>query len=60
MVGVPEESVGSVAGAGAVQRIPGGAAAALRPVDSQLLSQATTGVADAPEPGDGFGAALGR
>ena len=59
VIGVPDESVGTVRGAGVVQRIPG-ASSGLATAGNELWSQASSGVADTPETGDGFGAALGR
>ncbi|HEX8105820.1 MAG TPA: S8 family serine peptidase [Solirubrobacteraceae bacterium] len=59
VIGVPDESVGSVKGAGIVQRVPGSSSGP-RASDSQILSQSTTDVTDTAETGDAFGTALGR
>ena len=59
VVGVPDESVGAVAGAGIVHVIRGTAVGATA-TDGQLWSQNTPGIADSAEVGgDGFGGALG-
>jgi hypothetical protein len=59
-VGVPMEAVGTVSGAGAVSVLYGSAAGlqAASP-DDQFWNQDTTGVLDAAESGDTFGASLG-
>jgi hypothetical protein len=63
-VGVPGESVGSAAGAGAVNVLHG-SPTGLRVAGARFLSQATAGVPDSPEsdpnpigPGDNFGQAV--
>jgi disulfide bond formation protein DsbB len=56
-VGVPGEGVGEVSNAGAVHVLYG-SAAGLSAIDNQLWHQGSTGMADAPEGGDGFGIAL--
>ncbi|HEX8104125.1 MAG TPA: FG-GAP-like repeat-containing protein, partial [Solirubrobacteraceae bacterium] len=58
-VAVPGESVGTVRGAGAVN-VLAGAAGGVTAGAGALWSQASAGVPDAPEAGDGFGAGLGR
>ena len=58
VVGVPDESVGAIAGAG-VAHVITGAAAGLTGTGSQLWSQNSAGIADSAETGDGFGASLG-
>ena len=57
-IGTPGESVGTVAGAGAVNVIYGGAGG-LASAGNQLWTQISTGVPDVPEADDHFGAALG-
>ncbi len=56
-VAEPQESVGSVTLAGAVS-VFFGSATGIAVTGNQLWSQATAGVLDTPETGDGFGAAL--
>jgi hypothetical protein len=56
-VGVPGESVGSVAGAGAVNVIYG-SATGLDATDDQLWTQDSTDVLDSAESGDAFGFAV--
>jgi disulfide bond formation protein DsbB len=56
-VGVVEESVGTVGGAGAVNVIYGGPTG-LAAAGNQLWHQDVPGIADAAEPGDNFGWAL--
>ena len=58
VVGVPDESVGAVAGAGVVHVLPG-TATGVTGTGSQLWSQNSPGIADSVEVGDSFGAALG-
>ena len=57
VVGVPAEDIGEVIDAGAVHVIRG-AAGGLTATNQQFWSQDTTGIGDAAEFGDGFGAAL--
>ena len=57
VVGVPDEDVGPNANAGVVQVLPG-AAGGLTATGSQYWQQNSAGIADAVEPGDGFGASL--
>jgi hypothetical protein len=58
-IGVPEEGVGSIAGAGAVNVIYGSASglSATSKAD-QFWSQSSGGINDNPEQGDGFGSSL--
>ena len=56
-VGVPDEDVGSVVDAGAVQALYG-AAGGVSSAGNHLWSQSSAGIADAAETGDHFGAAL--
>ena len=56
-VGVPDESVGAVAGAGVVHVIPGGATG-LTSTGSQYWNQNSGGISDSVETGDAFGASL--
>ena len=58
VVGVPDESVGAVAGAGVVHVLPG-TATGVTGTGSQLWSQNSPGIHDSVEVGDSFGAALG-
>ena len=58
VVGVPDEDVGPNTDAGVVQILPG-AAAGVTAAGSQYWHQNVAGIADAVEPGDGFGGALG-
>lgn len=53
-IGVPGQTIGALAGAGAVVIVYGGSASRLL----QTWSQDSAGVVDAAESGDGFGAAL--
>ena len=55
---MPDESVGTDAGAGVVHVLPG-AAAGLTAAGSQYWHQNSPGSPTAVEPGDGFGGALG-
>ena len=57
VVGVADESVGAIGGAGVVHVLPG-AAAGVTAAGSQLWSQNSAGIADVVEAGDGFGASL--
>jgi hypothetical protein len=59
-VGVPNESVGAIAGAGAVNVIYGTASGldALLPIKNQLWHQNRSGIEDVAEASDSFGAAL--
>jgi hypothetical protein len=54
VVGIPGENIGAAENAGMVQTIPG-AAAGPTGTGSRTFSQATAGIADAPETGDQFG-----
>ena len=56
-VGAPGESLGAVAGAGAVHVLYGGAGG-LTATGSQLWSQDSVGIVDSAEAGDGFGSTL--
>jgi hypothetical protein len=56
-IGAPGEGVGAVSGAGAVNVIYG-SGSGLSPTGNQLWQQDSTGIADAAESGDSFGAAL--
>jgi hypothetical protein len=58
VVGVPHESVGAIAGAGAIHVIRG-AAGGLTATTSQLWTQNSTGIADNAETDDAFGSSLG-
>ena len=58
VVGVPNEDVGPSADAGVVQILPGSAAGSTA-TGSGYWHQNVAGIADAVEPGDGFGGALG-
>lgn len=58
VVGAPGESVGAVAGAGAVHVLRG-SAVGLTATSSQQWTQDSAGIADSAETGDGFGSALG-
>jgi hypothetical protein len=57
-VGVPGESVGAVAEAGAVNVLFSTSGTGLGGTGSQLITQDTEGVGSSAEPGDHFGAAL--
>jgi len=57
LIGVPNESVGSVANAGAVHALRG-SAARLTTAGTFLLTQNTAGITDLAETGDGFGQSL--
>ena len=57
VVGVPDEDVGPYADAGVVQVLLG-AAGGLTATGSQYWQQNSAGIADAVEPGDGFGGSL--
>ena len=57
VVGAPGEDVGAVADAGVVHVLPG-TATGVSATGSQLWSQNSAGIADAAEPGDGFGSTL--
>ncbi|HEX8105302.1 MAG TPA: FG-GAP repeat protein [Solirubrobacteraceae bacterium] len=57
-IGAPDEGTGTAGGAGVVHLMLGGTPAGLTATGSQLWSQQTTGIADAAEAGDHFGAAL--
>ena len=57
-IGVPDESVGTVAGAGALNVLYG-SAGGLTSTGNQLWSQDTPNILDQAEAGDQFGAAMG-
>jgi len=57
IVGVPGEDIGAAENAGMIQTIPGSASGPTG-TGSQIISQATSGIADAPETGDEFGFAV--
>lgn len=59
-VGVPNEDVGPIADAGAVQVFPVGFAGYPFEAQSVLLHQGREGIFGLPEPGDRFGAALAQ
>lgn len=57
VVGVPGEDIGAAENAGMIQTVPGSASGPTG-AGSQIISQATSGIADAPETGDEFGFAV--
>ena len=57
IVGIPGENIGAADNAGMVQTISGGASGPTG-TGSRTFSQATVGIADAPETGDQFGYAV--